>query len=290
MEDSECVQFLQWAIPRLHMRWPGFRKVRAQVCKRITRRMHQLHIDRVADYRAYLEEHPQEWEVLDTLSRVTISRFYRDKAMFAYLENDVLPALAEQTTDRRQESLRVWSAGSSSGEEPYTIALVWILRLQSIFPRLRLEIIATDTDPNMIRRANAACYLYSSIKNLPADWCEQAFVKQDEQFCLKSEYSRDVRISEQDVRMEMPGGQFDLVMCRNLVFTYFEEAQQRQILDRMLDGIQSGGALVIGIHEELPEDTKGFRLWSDRLRIFRKNSEERDASLINASRQSTVAI
>lgn len=273
MKDSECVQFLQWALPRLHMRWPGFRKVRSQVCKRITRRMHQLDIDRVADYRAYLEEHLQEWEVLDVLSRVTISRFYRDKAMFAFLESDVLPVLAQQATDRRQESLRVWSAGSSSGEEPYTIALVWILRLQSKFPRLRLEIIATDVDPNMNRRARSACYLYSSVKNLPADWREQAFVKQDELFCLKPEYRRDVRFVEQDVRVEMPSGQFDLVLCRNLVFTYFEEAQQRQILDRMLDGIQPRGALVIGIHEELPEDTNGFCLWSDRLRVFRKDVE-----------------
>lgn len=273
MKDSECVQFLQWALPRLHMRWPGFRKVRAQVCKRITRRMHQLHIDRFADYRAYLEEHPPEWGVLDALSRVTISRFYRDKAVFDFMESNVLPALAQQATDRRQESLRVWSAGSSSGEEPYTISLVWVLRLQSKFPRLRLEIIATDIEPNMNRRAKVACYLYSSLKNLPVDWREQAFVKQNELFCLKPEYRRDVQFVEQDVRMEMPGGQFDLLLCRNLVFTYYEEAQQRQILDRMLDGIQPGGALAIGIHEELPEDTKGFSLWSERLRVFRKDVE-----------------
>lgn len=273
MKDSECVQFLQWALPRLHMRWPGFRKVRAQVCKRIARRMHQLDMGSITDYRAYLEAQPQEWDTLDALSRVTISRFYRDKSMFAFLESDVLPTLARQATDRRQNRLRVWSAGSSSGEEPYTIALIWELRLQSQFPHMHLEIIATDVDPRMNRRAKAACYLYSSIKNLPTDWRDGVFNKQDDLFCLKQEYLGDVRFIEQDVRKELPPEPFDLVLCRNLVFTYFEEAQQDKILDRIKNLMQTGGALVIGVHENLPEGAKGFREWSARLRIYQKDNE-----------------
>ncbi len=275
MKDSECVQFLQWALPRLHMRWPGFRKVRAQVCKRIDRRMQQLAIDNVANYCTYLDNHPDEWTLLNALSRVTISRFYRDKAMFAFLEHDLLPALARQATERQQNCIKVWSAGSCSGEEPYTIALIWKLRIQSQFPHLRLQIIASDVDANLNRRAKTACYLYSSIKNLPADWREQAFLKQDDVFCLKPEYRGDVEFIEQDIREEMPAGQFELVLCRNLVFTYFEEGQQREILDRISDRMQPGGALVIGIHEELPKDVKGFSVWSDRLRVFRKDVESK---------------
>lgn len=273
MKDSDCVQFLQWALPRLYMRWPGFRRVRAQVCKRVARRMHQLNIDSVSGYRAYLEHQLQEWDTLETLSRVTISRFYRDKSMFAFLESDVMSALAQQAIIRHQDCLRVWCVGSSSGEEPYTIAIIWRLRLQSQFPHLRLEIIATDVDPNMNQRAKAACYQYSSIKNLPTDWREYVFNQQNDVFCLKSEYHHDIRFLEQDIRVEVPSGQFDMVLCRNLVFTYYEEAKQREILDRMRDVIQPGGALVIGIHEDLPEDTKGLSAWSDRLRVFRKDIE-----------------
>ncbi|MGD8595209.1 MAG: chemotaxis protein CheR, partial [Gammaproteobacteria bacterium] len=91
MNDNECVQFLQWALPQLHMRWPGFRKVRAQVCKRIDRRLRQLAIEDIHTYKTYLHEHKLEWRVLDELCRITISRFYRDKAMFGFLTEHVLP-------------------------------------------------------------------------------------------------------------------------------------------------------------------------------------------------------
>ncbi len=273
MKDSECIQFLQWALPRLHMRWSGFRKVRTQVCKRIGRRMRELHIDSVADYQQYLEKHTGEWELLDSLSHITISRFYRDKAMFAFLEKDVLPVLARQAIDRGQKQLRVWTAGSSMGEEPYTIAIVWRLRLQSQFPELSLEVVASEIDANMIQRAKTARYLYSSIKNLPSDWRDQVFDKRGDLYTLKSEYCDDVRFIEQDVRREQPPGLFELVFCRNLVFTYFELEQQREILASMLNLVQRGGALVIGIHEDLPEESEGLSIWSDKLRIFRKDME-----------------
>ena len=77
-EDQQWVAFLQWALPQLQLRWKGFRKVRSQVCKRIYRRMRSLQISSLDAYRLYLQRHPGEWRVLDTLCRITISRFYRD--------------------------------------------------------------------------------------------------------------------------------------------------------------------------------------------------------------------
>ncbi len=273
MRDNECAQFLQWALPRLHMRWPGFRKVRTQVCKRIDRRMQQLNIDGVAAYRTHLETDPDEWFRLDALSRITISRFNRDKAMFAFLEQEVLPALVRQAIARHDDCLKVWSVGCGSGEEPYTIALIWAIQLQSRFPEMKLRILGTDVDPNMQRRARQACYRYSSIKNLPEAWRRQAFTKREDIYCLKPDYRRHVQFLKQDVRVEMPADRFDLVLCRNLVFTYFDEVLQRQVLDRMRDVIKTGGALVIGVHESLPQGAKGLRVWSDRLKIYQNDNE-----------------
>ena len=269
MKDSECVQFLQWALPHLRMRWPGFRKVRGQVCKRLDRRLKQLSIADIGAYKNYLEDQEAEWVVLDELVRVTVSRFYRDKSMFAFLEQTVLPELVEQVIERGEGCLRIWSVGCGAGEEPYTIALIWILRLQSRFPDINIEVVATDADPNMIRRAQEARYPYSSIKNLPKEWREKVFIIEKEQYCLKHEYRRDIRFLKQDVRAEMPADKFDLILCRNLVFTYFDDDIQCQVFERLKDVIQSGGALVIGIHENLPERTAGFEIWSDRLRIYR---------------------
>lgn len=275
MKDQECVQFLQWALPRLQMHWPGFRKVRKQVCKRISRRMSQLGLSNMAGYQAYLETHASEWQVLDAFCRVTITRFYRDKAVFAFLEHQVLPTLARHIGERQETSLRVWCIGSCAGEEPYSVAILWKLCLQSQFPGLTMEIIASEVDEKMNRRARRACYHYSSVKNLPETWRKEVFVKQDDVYCLKPEYRNDVEFLGHDIRQNLPpgSGSFDLVLCRNLVFTYYNISQQCSILDRIRSVMRQGSALVIGIHEKLPVITDGFSTWSDKLRIFRYDQD-----------------
>lgn len=274
MQDEGCVQFLQWALPHLHMRWPGFRKVHAQVCKRIHQRIKQLDVDGIAGYRSYLEKHSDEWQTLDVFCRVTISRFYRDKQMFAFLEHQVLPDLAQRVIARGDDCLQVWSVGAGSGEEPYTIAIIWTLMLQKRFPNLHLQIIATDADPKMIQRAQTACYDYGSVKNLPESWRDKVFNRQDERYCLEPDYQDDVQFVMHDVREEFTGDlfgeEFDLVLCRNLVFTYFDEPLQNQIFKRILPVLRKGGALVLGIHEQLPENVVGVKVWYERLRIFEK--------------------
>lgn len=95
MKNEQCVQFLQWALRRLNMRWPGYRKVRNQVCKRVDRRLQDLSLKSVEEYQAYLEQHADEWLQLDPLCRITISRFYRDKGVFAALGDERLPEEVE---------------------------------------------------------------------------------------------------------------------------------------------------------------------------------------------------
>jgi len=270
MRDDECIQFLQWALPQLRMRWSGFRKVRGQVCKRITRRMTQLGIGAITDYRDYLGKHEAEWRILDDLCQVTISRFYRDKLMYRFLAREVLPNLAQQALNQGEDYLRVWSVGCGSGEEPYTIALIWRLQMQARFPGLSLRLVATDVNPVMRQRVADACYAYSSVKNLPADWRDTAFIQDAKRYCLKAEYRNGIQFIQQDVRETNPTETFDLVLCRNLVFTYFEEDLQRSTLDRMQAVLRPDGALVIGIHEHLPEGVDGFSVWSAKLRIYRK--------------------
>ena len=94
MTDCECVEFLQWALPQLGLRWPGFRKVRRQVHKRIVRRLSELSLTRLSEYRDYLVIHSNEWALLDKLSRISISRFYRDRDVFNHLRDEILPDLA----------------------------------------------------------------------------------------------------------------------------------------------------------------------------------------------------
>ncbi len=93
-EARDWIAFLQEAMPRLQLRWRGFRKVRRQVEKRIARRIQQLGLGSLADHRRHLDERPDEWSAIDACCRVTISRFYRDHGVFEMLERELLPPLA----------------------------------------------------------------------------------------------------------------------------------------------------------------------------------------------------
>lgn len=275
MNNSDCMGFLQWALPRLRMRWAGFRKIHGRVCKRITRRVHSLQLDSIDDYPGYLETHPGEWQRLDELCRITISRFYRDKGVFSFLEQEVFPALAEQALSDGERCLQVWSVGCASGEEPYTLALLWDLCLKARFPQLNIRILATDADPEMLTRAKRACYRYSSVKNIPLVWRQQAFHETNGVYCLKPDFRKSVDFTCNDVRNRLPDGPFHLILCRNLVFTYFDKELQREVGERICDRLKPAGVLVIGIHEMLPKGTTGVESWAQRLGVYRHRSADR---------------
>ena len=116
----------------LRFSWPGLRRVRKQVCKRLNRRIGELGLSGLVAYREYLCCHPEEWQVLDSLCRVTISRFYRDKRVFDVLRFEILPSLARRALTDGEKEVRCWSAGCCSGEEPYTLQILWKICVLSV--------------------------------------------------------------------------------------------------------------------------------------------------------------
>ena len=270
MTDTECVAFLQWALPRLHLAWPGFRKVRRQVCRRVEQRRRELRLSDLAAYRGYLEESRDEWTVLDHLCHITISRFCRDRAVFDALEQLVLPALAREALSRHEPALEIWSAGCASGEEPYTIAVMWELGLAPVFVPLGMRILATDIDDQVLRRAREACYPPSSLRELPEQWRELAFVPRNRLLCLRPELRGQVEFRYQDLRENLPPGPFHLILCRNLAFTYFELDLQREVAARLAAALRPGGALVVGLHEAVPEEVSTLTPWPEARGVYRK--------------------
>ena len=252
MKDTECVAFLQWALPRMNMRWPGFRKVRRQVCKRITKRLQELSIGGLSAYRDYLERCSEEWTVLDALCSIPISRFYRDRDVFDYLRDAVLPGLAEAAVARGDSQCRAWSCGCASGEEVYTLKIIWQMRVAPRFREMPLHITATDIDATLLARSAQGCYAGGSLKDFPHEWLDIAFHKTDSLFCIRDGFRHGIEFLRQDVREELPPGMFHLILCRHVVFTYFDEQLQLEILERMIDRLLPGGVLLTGKQEPLP--------------------------------------
>lgn len=132
MRNTDCVAFLQGHLPRLGLRWASFRKVRGTVCKRLRRRLCELGLKDLDAYAAYLAVRPEEWVRLDALCRIPISRFYRDREVFRTLGTRVLPALAQGVAEAGGHLVRAWSAGCASGEEPYSLRIVWEKALEVV--------------------------------------------------------------------------------------------------------------------------------------------------------------
>jgi chemotaxis protein methyltransferase CheR len=252
------------------MRWEGFRKVRGQVCKRIGRRLRELDLPDADAYTEYLEAHREEWAIFDSLCRVTISRFHRDRGVWDLVGGSVLPDIARAACGRGEKELRCWSAGCASGEEAYTLSIVWHLAVRRRFPGVNLRILATDADARLLGRAREGCYAGGSLRELPARWRAEAFEERGDGFHVRAALREPVTFLRQEIRRAVPAGPFHLILCRNLVFTYFEESLQREVLLEMAGRMAPYGALVVGVHERLPPCEAGLLPWFPKARIYRR--------------------
>jgi chemotaxis protein methyltransferase CheR len=233
IQDSEGVQFLQWCLPRLGLRWPGFRKVRKRVYKRVVRRIQELGLSGLSAYRVYLDTRGDEWAVLDGFCRIPISRFYRDRAVFQYLEEEVLPELGALAAHRGETELNCWSIGCAAGEEPYTLAIV------ASGPGLRLP---TSVYASYYRRRPSlaralGCYVDTSDRRRPAP----SGLRPGRSGVVRREVPgwRDVRGAGH--APGGPTGAVDLILCRTW-HSYFDRPAQRPAT---IVGVWRRGRLVI---------------------------------------------
>jgi chemotaxis protein methyltransferase CheR len=276
MTDSDSAALLEWALPRLGLRWRGFVNVRGQVCKRLRRRAAQLGLPNLAAYRARLEGDAEEWQVLQGLCGVTISRFYRDAPVWDLLRADVLPSLVSAALGAGEANLRCWSVGCASGEEPYTLSILWALGWggpaapeRGVPRKLGLRVLGTDVGEQVLARATLARYAAGTLRELPAHWREQAFDAGDGWFQLREAFRAAVELRRADVRQSLPEEVFHFISCRNVVCTYFDEQLQTATLERLSTRLVPGGLLLLGRHERVPAGAP-FEPWHPELGMYRR--------------------
>jgi chemotaxis protein methyltransferase CheR len=177
-------------------------------------------------------------DFLDTLT-INVSEFFRDKSMFLFLEEQVLPALLA-----KKRNLKIWSAACSSGAEPYSLALI----LDEITPQRRHQIEASDIDRNILKMAAAACYNQEQVRNVSAGRKKKYFRPVGRQFILNENIKKRVTFRKHDLLLDPFGEDYDLITCRNVTI-YFTRQAQEKLYPKFFKALSTGGVLFVGASE-----------------------------------------
>ena len=245
---------------------------RSVLSRRISERLARLEMG-VESYVSLCRSDETECTKLADSVAIHVSSFFRNPIVFEILAQSVLPRLMEQKNE-----IRVWSAGCSAGEEPYSIAILIQEELKRIRRTdLQSMIFATDIDPEILKAARTACYSRESLNHTKLGWVDRWFSPVEGGFQLCTDIRRMVYFSADDLLSTKIGapaesiyGSFDLILCRN-VLIYFTEENQQKITQRLYDALASGGTLVLGDCEALHGDVKSqFKTVDAKNKIYQK--------------------
>jgi chemotaxis protein methyltransferase CheR len=234
---------------------------RQLVYGRLSRRLRALQL---RDFDTYLQRvaggDAEELQHFCNAITTNLTSFFREKHHFEFLANQLLPHLEVASRDTRR--IRIWSAGCSTGEEAYSIAMVLMESVGHLLDSWDIRILATDIDTNVLEHARAGVYSPDRVERLEHKrllrWFERS--ADEEHFQVREAVKRIVCFRELNLMSEWPmKGPFDVIFCRNVVI-YFDRETQRQLIGRM-EGLQrSGDYLILGHSESLLDISTRYQL------------------------------
>lgn len=220
------------------------------VVSRLARRLRELGLSDFASYCKFVQGPQGEAERGNLVSALTtnVTRFFREEHHFQALERDILPELIARA--RARGRVRIWSAGCSSGEEPYSIGMQ-VLDLCPEAADLDFRILGTDIDPNVLATAQAGRYSEAGLEGVSKARRSKYFTPVGGQFQANETLRRLIAFGPLNLMTRWPmRGQFDVIFCRNVVI-YFDTATQEQLWQRYAAMMPTGGSLFIGHSERL---------------------------------------
>lgn len=223
---------------------------------RLARRLRRLDIPTFKEYCDLLAEGAGEEETEFVNSITTnLTSFFRENHHFEHLKNTALPALFKRNASSRR--IRIWSAGCSTGEEPYSIAMA--VKSVPSLAQWDVKILATDLDSNVVDRARKGVYTVERIENIPDEYRKNFSVdKSQENVRVKDNIRELLTFKQLNLLHEWPmKGPFDIIFCRNVVI-YFDADTQRKLFDRYANIMANNSTLFIGHSESLHNITTRF--------------------------------
>lgn len=179
-------------------------------------------------------------EFLDRMT-INVSEFYRNRTRWEVLEKQLLPKLLN-----RNRRLKIWSAACSTGEEPYTIAMI----MSNFLPLSEIQILATDIDENAIAKAKIGIYPERSLNEVPLEMKKRYFANKENFFHVSDQIKKTVTFMKHNLLKDPFGGPYDLIVCRN-VLIYFTEEAKKELYKKFSASLNPGGIFFVGSTEQI---------------------------------------
>ena len=248
--DGGLAPILDYLLEKRGFDFSGYHP--AMLARRIGQRLAATSCKDFGNYLSCLQENPAELDHLLDVITINVSRFFRDTLTFELIADRVLPAIVREKTQARDQSLRVWSAGCARGEEPYSLAILIHELLRKEEVAMNLHFFATDIDCSALADAGKALYPLSSVENIKHRLLTKYFAPEGTSFRLMPEIKKLVTFSLYDMLDKKHGvppesvfGNFDLVLCRNLLI-YFNTEYQETIFAKLYHSLAKNGILILG--------------------------------------------
>jgi two-component system, chemotaxis family, CheB/CheR fusion protein len=245
---------------------------RATLVRRFAKRMDAVGVHNYVDYSTLLLRDPKEFNALFNTVLINVTEFFRDTVPWQYLSEQIIPAI--KNNKRHEEPIRVWSAGCASGEEPYSLAMLFAESLGTEEFVRRVKIYATDVDDEALDHARHALYTDRQVEAVPEPLRNRYFDKLGEKYAFKKIFRRNVIFGRNDLVDDAPISKIDLLVCRNTLM-YFDAKTQARILRRFHFALRHGGFLLLGKAETLATHANTFAPYDIKRRVFTKVLAER---------------
>jgi two-component system CheB/CheR fusion protein len=263
--DADLEELLRFIRDSRGFDFTGYK--RSSLARRIRKRMADVGVAEYLDYRDLLETNAAEFGALFNTILINVTGFFRDAESWAHLQREVLPDLVAAIAP--DEEIRVWSAGCSSGEEAYTLAIALAETIGIEQCVQRVKIYSTDVDDDALRQARTGSYPAKSLEGMNDDLRARYFESHGERLTFRSDLRRRVIFGRHDITRDAPISRLHLLVCRNTLM-YFNVEAQRTIVDRFTFAMNDGGCLFLGKAEMLLADGTRFDVLNMRHRIFRR--------------------
>ena len=234
---------------------------RLMIFRRLVGRLKAHGLATFTEYLDFLKKgDAKEIEIFSNAVTTNLTSFFRENHHFEFLANEFFPEIMSKTTGFKR--LRIWSAGCSTGEEPYSIAMT----LKEHFPNLKswdAKVLCTDLDSDVLKKCRAGQYNTESLDNVPAKLKDRWFKDLPSRpgFCeVRPELQTLLTFNRLNLMQGWPmKGKFDLIFCRNVII-YFDKPTRRVLIDRYADILNDGGYLILGHSESLFDTSTRFDL------------------------------